>query len=95
MRELAVTYPGREGTMKTHGKAVVRLALIAALALPLSACAGKVRISSAKMCQAHGGTHDPSSQSCTYKSSTKPNRESCEAQNGWYDPAAQECMLMD
>jgi len=78
-----------------RGKVVVGIALAAALALPLAACAtkGKARVSSAKMCQAHGGTYNASTQTCAYTASTKGAKQACEEQGGYYDPAAQYCEI--
>jgi len=41
------------------------------------------------MCQAHGGTYNASTQSCSYAASTKTAKQTCEEQTGYYDPAAQ------
>jgi len=57
----------------------------------VTGCASKVRMSSAKMCQAHGGTYNASTQSCSYAAATKTAKQTCEEQTGYYDPAAQIC----
>jgi hypothetical protein len=79
--------------MMNRGKLVVGIALTAALALPLAACGGKGRVSSAKMCAAHGGTYNASTQTCSYTASTKSAKEICAAQGGYYDPGAQYCEI--
>ena len=75
----------------TRGKLAVGIALTVALALPLSACAGKFRMSAATMCQAHGGTYNASNQTCSYTQSTRSAKQSCEMHGGYYDQAAQMC----
>ena len=62
-----------------------------ALTLALTGCAGKMRMTSAKMCAAHGGTYDASAKSCSYTASTKSAAEVCQAQGGHYDTAADFC----
>jgi hypothetical protein len=57
----------------------------------VTGCASKVRMSSAKMCQAHGGTYNASTQSCSYTASTRTAKQVCEEQTGYYDVAAQIC----
>ena len=75
----------------TNGRLAAGVVLAVALALPLSACAGKVRMSSATMCQAHGGTYNASAQTCSYTQSTRSAKQNCEMQGGYYDQAAQMC----
>jgi hypothetical protein len=48
-------------------------------------------MSSAKMCQAHGGTYNASAQTCSYTQSTRSAKQNCEMQGGYYDQAAQMC----
>ena len=71
----------------------MRIRMIAALVLPLAACAtGKSsRMSSAKMCQAHGGTYDSTTQMCSYKESQKSAKETCEMLGGRYESNIQYC----
>jgi len=66
---------------------------IAALVLSLAACAmGKgSRMSSAKMCQAHGGTYDSTAQMCSNKESQKSAKEICESMGGRYESEIQYC----
>jgi hypothetical protein len=70
-----------------------RIRMIAALVLPLVACAtGKSsRMSSAKMCQAHGGTYDSSTQMCSQKESQKSAKDICESMGGRYISEIQYC----
>jgi hypothetical protein len=69
--------------------------LLLGLALPLASCAstGKVRMSSSSMCQAHGGTYNAATQSCSYTQSVRTAQQTCEQSHGYYDAAAQVCEL--
>jgi len=71
----------------------MRIRMIAALVLPLAACAtGKGnRMSSAKMCRAHGGTYDSTTQMCSYTESQKSAKETCESMGGRYVSEIQYC----
>ena len=51
----------------------------------------RVGVSGSRMCQAHGGTYNAATKSCTYTASTKSIREACAAQGGAYDDAAEFC----
>lgn len=75
-----------------HGHGVLGIALSASLILSVAGCA-KVRLDVARMCKAHGGTYNATTQHCTYPASTKTAREICEQQGGYYDPAAQSCEI--
>jgi hypothetical protein len=63
--------------------------------LVLAGCAGgkgKVRLSSAQMCQAHGGTYNSSAQTCaTPAASTATAQQACQRMGGYYDSFAQHC----
>src|ERR1700720_2004423 len=63
----------RVSTTEEFMRSSTRIRMIAALVLPLAACAtGKSsRMNSAKMCQAHGGTYDSTTQMCSQKESQK------------------------
>jgi hypothetical protein len=65
------------------------------VALTTVGCAsgGRVRLSGAKMCTAHGGTYSAATKSCSYTASTKSLRASCEAQGGSWDDAAEFCSI--
>src|SRR5262249_33730974 len=80
---------GRSAAMSDRGRFVLVTALTVSLAM--AGCAGKVRMSSAKMCQAHGGTYNASTRSCTYPASTRTAKQICEEQTGYFDEAAQIC----
>jgi hypothetical protein len=66
-----------------------------AVALGMTGCAstgtGKVRISSAKRCAAHGGTYNPTAKSCTYKAATVTAAQSCADEGGYYEPVVDYC----
>ena len=69
------------------------LVLVMALAgtVVVTGCAGQVKVTSAKMCKAHGGTYNASSKSCSYTASTRTAKQTCEEQDGYFDPAADIC----
>ena len=67
------------------------LGITLALAFALTGCAGKARVTSAKMCAAHGGTYNASAKSCSYTASTKSAAQICQAAGGYYDTAADYC----
>ena len=71
----------------------LRIRMIAALVLPLAACAtGKSsHMSSAKMCQAHGGIYDSTTQVCSHTESQKSAKEICESLGGRYESNIQYC----
>jgi hypothetical protein len=73
--------------MKNRGL-IVGITLVAALAA--SGCATKVRMSSSKMCMAHGGTYNASTQMCTYKAQTLSAKQACQDQGGYF-AADQNC----
>jgi hypothetical protein len=72
----------------TNRGLIVGITLVAALAA--SGCATKVRMASSKMCTAHGGTYNASTQMCTYKAQTLSAKQACEAQGGTF-MADQNC----
>jgi pyruvate/2-oxoacid:ferredoxin oxidoreductase beta subunit len=47
-------------------------------------------MSSSKMCMAHGGTYNASTQMCTYKAQTLSAKQACQAQGGTF-MADQNC----
>ena len=68
--------------------------MLLGLALPLASCAsGKLKMSASKMCQAHGGTYNTATQSCSYTASTRSAKQTCEQHGGNYDTAAQVCEI--
>jgi len=72
------------------------VALMLGLAVTATGCAssgGKVRVSSAKRCAAHGGTYNAGAKSCTYASVTKTAAQTCQSEGGYYDTAAAVCEI--
>jgi hypothetical protein len=68
------------------------LAITLTVPLVLAGCGGKVRLSSAKLCQAHGGVYNSSTQTCgTPVASTVPAQKACEHMGGYYDKFEQHC----
>ena len=72
-----------------HRTTVTGIVLIATIAL--AGCAGKVRVTSAKSCAAHGGTYNAAAKSCTYAATTRTAKQSCEMNGGFYDTDADVC----
>ena len=75
--------------MGDRGRFVLVMAMTASLAM--AGCAGKVRLSSAKMCQAHGGTYNTTTQTCSQGPAARNAKQICEEQGGYYEPAMQIC----
>jgi hypothetical protein len=71
------------------------LGISCAIAIAMTGCAstGKVRVSSAKRCAAHGGTYDTTAKSCKYQATTVSAAQSCQAEGGYYDPSADYCEI--
>ena len=67
------------------------MGLAVVLAAVASGCAGSVKITSAKMCAAHGGTYNAASKTCSYTQSTRSARQICLEQDGYYDPTDDYC----
>jgi hypothetical protein len=67
-------------------------AVVALVTLPVAACSSSVKLSSAKMCTAAGGTY--SAGACN---SGTPNQKSakqiCDAHGGVYDPVLDMCEI--
>ena len=74
-----------------HGRLIVGITL--AVALASTGCAGKLMLSSSKMCAAHGGTYNAAAKTCSYTASTRSARQICELHGGAYDTAADFCEM--
>jgi len=73
-------------------KTYVIAGMMILLALPLAACSNSVRLSSAKMCTAAGGTY--TANVCNSgATSQKTGAEICRAHGGSYDPALDMCEM--
>src|SRR5262249_62191478 len=75
-------------------KSLVGLAPMLVLAVLGSGCAsgaggggGGGKMSSAKMCMAHGGTVNAAAKTCTYTPRTPSAQQICQAHDGYYDTA--------
>ena len=64
-------------------KMLMKMAMVALLVLPLAACSSSMRLKSAKMCEAAGGTY--SGNTCNPgTSNAKSARQMCDAHGGVY-----------
>ena len=81
----------------THPATVAGIGLALALVVSLSGCAGRARISTKSMCEAHGGSYSTTAKQCSYPAqpSTRSAEQICQAQDGEFDPVADECNLHD
>ena len=89
--------------MLTRSSLVVGLTLVLAVtsvgcsssgtSSPSSSPSGKVRMSSTKMCNAHGGQYDAITKKCQYPPSTRTAAQTCQAHGGYYDTAADVCEM--
>jgi len=66
-------------------KMLVIAGMTSVLVLPLAACSNSVKLSSARMCTAAGGTY--TAGTC------KTGVEMCQAHGGVYDPALDMCEM--
>lgn len=76
-----------------NARVLAGVALMVGLSLSLGACSGKLRLSSKRMCEAHGGTYSAQQQHCTYTQKTLSAKAVCEQQGGYYLPAEQYCEI--
>jgi hypothetical protein len=80
-----------------HRTTVAGIAFVVALAVSLSGCAGKVRLSSKTMCEAHGGSYSPQTKQCAYPAQ-QPSRSAlqiCQMQGGRWDEVSDSCAIDD
>lgn len=75
------------------GRGFLVAVMALSVALTATGCAGKLKISSATMCQANGGTYNASARTCTYPASTRSAQQTCEAHGGWYESAVDFCHI--
>ena len=82
--------------MSNH-RMVVGIGLAIAIAGSLSGCAGRVRISSKSMCEAHGGSYSATGKTCTYpaQQQARSAAQICQMQGGQIDPVSDECAFDD
>jgi hypothetical protein len=74
-----------------RGQWIMVVSLAVALGMTGCASTGKVRVTSAKRCAAHGGTYDSTAKSCSYKATTMTAAQSCAAEGGAYEPVVDYC----
>jgi hypothetical protein len=74
-----------------HGRLVVGITLVAALAM--TGCAGKFKLSSKTMCEAHGGTYNTTAKTCSYTQTTRSAQQICQQQRGSWDSVADMCEM--
>ena len=81
----------------THRTTVAGIGLLVALAVSLSGCAGRARVSTKSMCEAHGGSYSMTSKQCTYPAqpSTRSAAQICQSQGGELDAISDECAIND
>ena len=74
---------------------LVGVACVMALAGPLSGCAGKIRLSSKTMCEAHGGSYSSQTKQCSHpaQASSQNAAQICQTMGGTSDPVSEECVF--
>jgi hypothetical protein len=73
-------------------KMLVIAGMTSVLVLPLAACSNSVKLSSARMCTAAGGTY--TAGTCNSGAATqKTGAQMCQAHGGVYDPALDMCEM--
>jgi len=90
---VAVQSAFKEGKQMNRGRLMLGISCAIAIAMTGCASTGKVRVSSAKRCAAHGGTYDTTAKSCKYQATTVSAAQSCQAEGGYYDPSADYCEI--
>jgi hypothetical protein len=65
--------------------------MVSVLVLPLAACSNCVKLSSARMCTAAGGTY--TAGTCNSGAAQKTGAEMCQGHGGVYDPVLDMCEM--
>jgi hypothetical protein len=80
-----------------HRMTVVAVGLVIVLGGSLSGCAGRVRLSTKSMCEAHGGNYSATAKQCTYPAQPAPRSAAqiCQMQGGELDPVSDTCAIND
>ena len=83
--------------MSHHRSTMAGIGLVVALAVSLSGCAGRARVSTKSMCEAHGGSYSMTAKQCTYPPQSPPRSAAqiCQMQGGQLDPVSDECAIDD
>ena len=95
---MASRSPARKGgRMMRSRRLLVGLGVGIAVAGSLSGCAGRARLSTKSMCEAHGGSYSATAKQCTYPAqpSTRSAAQICQMQGGELDPVSDECAIND
>ena len=82
----------------THDRSTVaRIGLAVALAISLSGCAGRARVSVQSMCEAHGGSYSTTAKQCSYPAQppARSAAQICQMHGGELDPVTDECAIND
>jgi len=80
-----------------QGAVMAGITLVAALMSvgcasgPSAAEQKRIGATAVQMCQAHGGSYNATTRTCTYTPTTKSMREACAAMGGAFDDAADYC----
>jgi len=77
----------------TARQRLLRRAALGLLAIPLGACASSVKLSTARMCSAAGGTY--TANVCSQGTTQTTAVQMCQAHGGVYDPVADTCEIAD
>ena len=82
--------------MSNH-RTLVGIGLVIAIAGSLSGCAGRARVSTKSMCEAHGGSYSATGKMCTYPAQPQARSAAqiCQMQGGELDPVSDECAIDD
>ena len=81
------------GRVLVEGRALVALVAVSLLAVSLTGCSSKLRMTGQKMCESEGGTYNVQMKHCTYSNQPRSAKESCTAKGGYYDEAADVCEI--
>jgi hypothetical protein len=81
----------------SHRSMVLSIGVMIAIVSPLSGCAGRARVSTKSMCEAHGGSYSTTAKQCTYPAqpSARSAAQICQMQGGELDPVSDECAIND
>jgi hypothetical protein len=84
------------GQMSYRGM-VMDIGVMIAIAGSLSGCAGRARVSTKSMCEAHGGSYSATAKQCTdtAQPSARSAAQICQMQGGQLDPVSDECAIDD
>jgi hypothetical protein len=86
---------GRTSMISRETLAAIGVAV--AISGSLSGCAGRVRLSSKTMCEAHGGSYSTQTKQCSYPAQQPPRSalQICQMQGGQWDEVSDACAIDD